>query len=140
VRIFNTYGPHMDPQDGRVVSNFIIQALKNEPITMYGDGTQTRSFCYASDQVAGMMKLIESDIHDPINIGNPGEFTMMELAEKVVAMTGSSSKIVHMPLPPDDPTQRRPDITKAKELLDWQPKVALDVGLEPTIEYFRTQL
>lgn len=140
VRIFNTYGPHMDPQDGRVVSNFIIQALKNEPITMYGDGTQTRSFCYVSDQVEGMMELIESNEHDPINIGNPGEFTMIELAKKVITMTGSASKIVHMPLPPDDPTQRRPDITKAKELLDWEPKVALDAGLEPTISYFRTQL
>ncbi len=140
VRIFNTYGPHMDPQDGRVVSNFIVQALKNEPITMYGGGTQTRSFCYVSDQVEGMIKLIESSEHDPINIGNPGEFTMMELAKKVIAMTSSSSKIIHMPLPPDDPAQRRPDITKAKELLGWEPKVALDAGLEPTITYFKTQL
>ncbi len=140
VRIFNTYGPHMDPADGRVVSNFIMQALKNEPITMYGDGAQTRSFCYVSDQVAGMLKLVDSNEHGPINIGNPGEFTMLELAQKVVAKTGSSSKIVHEQLPPDDPTQRRPDITKAKKALGWEPKVSLDEGLEPTIAYFRTQL
>lgn len=140
VRIFNTYGPHMDPEDGRVVSNFVIQALKNEPITIYGEGKQTRSFCYVSDQVAGMIKLIESDEHDPINIGNPGEFTMIELAEKVIAATNSSSQIVHKPLPPDDPTQRRPDITIAREKLGWEPKVSLDDGLKPTIDYFRTQL
>lgn len=140
VRIFNTYGPHMDPEDGRVVSNFIIQALKGEPITMYGDGQQTRSFCYVSDQVAGMLKLIDSKEHDPINIGNPGEFTMLELAEKVIAMTSSQSKIIHMPLPPDDPTQRRPDITKAKRLLGWEPKVSLNEGLVPTIAYFKEQL
>lgn len=140
VRIFNTYGPHMDPQDGRVVSNFIIQALKNEPLTVYGDGSQTRSFCYVSDQVAGMMKLIDSEEHDPINIGNPGEFTMIELAKKVIAQTGSTSKIIHMPLPPDDPTQRRPDITLATERLGWKPKISLDQGLEPTIAYFRKQL
>jgi len=140
VRIFNTYGPHMDPEDGRVVSNFVIQALKNEPITIYGEGHQTRSFCYVSDQVEGMLKLIESDEHDPINIGNPGEFTMIELAEKVIAATGSSSEIVHKPLPPDDPTQRRPEITLAKEKLGWEPKVSLDDGLQPTIEYFRAQL
>lgn len=140
VRIFNTYGPHMDPADGRVVSNFIIQALKNQPITVYGKGTQTRSFCYVSDQVAGMMALIESDQEGPINIGNPGEFTMIELAEKVIAKTGSASKIIYKPLPPDDPTQRRPDITLAKEALGWQPKISLDDGLDPTIEYFRHQL
>jgi nucleoside-diphosphate-sugar epimerase len=140
VRIFNTYGPHMDPEDGRVVSNFVIQALKNEPITVYGEGHQTRSFCYVSDQIDGMVKLIESDEHDPINIGNPGEFTMVELAEKVIAATGSSSKIVHKPLPPDDPTQRRPEIAMAREKLGWEPKVSLDEGLKPTIEYFRTQL
>jgi nucleoside-diphosphate-sugar epimerase len=140
VRIFNTYGPHMDPEDGRVVSNFVIQALKNEPITIYGEGNQTRSFCYVSDQVDGMIKLIESDEHDPINIGNPGEFTMIELAEKVIAATGSSSQIVHKPLPPDDPTQRRPDIAIARKKLGWEPKVSLDEGLRPTIDYFRTQL
>lgn len=140
VRIFNTYGPHMDPEDGRVVSNFVIQALKGEPITIYGEGKQTRSFCYVSDQVDGMLKLIESDEHDPINIGNPGEFTMIELAEKVIAATDSSSQIVHKPLPPDDPTQRRPDITVAKAKLGWEPKVNLDEGLVSTIEYFRSQL
>ena len=140
VRIFNTYGPHMDPEDGRVVSNFVIQALKNEPITIYGEGQQTRSFCYVSDQIDGMIKLIESDEHDPINIGNPGEFTMIEFAEKVIAATGSSSQIVHKPLPPDDPTQRRPEITAAKEKLGWEPKVNLDEGLRPTIEYFKSQL
>jgi dTDP-glucose 4,6-dehydratase len=140
VRIFNTYGPHMDPEDGRVVSNFVIQALKNEPITVYGKGHQTRSFCYVSDQVDGMVKLIESDEHDPINIGNPGEFTMIELAEKVIAATDSSSQIVYKPLPPDDPTQRRPEITVAREKLGWEPKVSLDEGLQPTIAYFRTQL
>lgn len=140
VRIFNTYGPHMDPADGRVVSNFIIQALKNEPITVYGDGSQTRSFCYVSDQVTGIMALIESGQEGPINIGNPDEFTMLELAKKVITKTGSSSKIVYKPLPPDDPTQRRPDITNANTLLNWTPKVALDAGLEPTIVYFRTQL
>ena len=140
VRIFNTYGPHMDPEDGRVVSNFIIQALKNEPITMYGEGRQTRSFCYVSDQVDGMLKLIDSDEEGPINIGNPGEFTMLELAEKVIAQTGSTSKIIHQPLPPDDPTQRKPDISRATTTLGWKPKVSLDEGLRPTIEYFRTQL
>lgn len=140
VRIFNTYGPHMDPADGRVVSNFIVQALKNEPITVYGDGAQTRSFCYVSDQVAGMIALIESGQEGPINVGNPGEFTMLELAEKVIAKTGSASKIVHQPLPPDDPTQRRPDITLAQARLGWEPAVSLDDGLEPTIAYFRKQL
>lgn len=140
VRIFNTYGPCMDPQDGRVVSNFVVQALKNDPITIYGDGTQTRSFCYVSDQVEGMVKLIESNEHDPINIGNPGEFTMIELAKKVIAMTSSSSEIIYQPLPPDDPTQRRPDITLAKQKLGWEPKVSLDEGLAPTIEYFRKEI
>lgn len=140
VRIFNTYGPHMDPEDGRVVSNFVIQALKNEPITIYGEGKQTRSFCYVSDQIDGMIKLIESDEHDPINVGNPGEFTMIELAEKVIAATGSSSQIVHESLPPDDPTQRKPDITVARKKLGWEPKISLDEGLKPTIEYFRSQL
>lgn len=140
VRIFNTYGPHMDPQDGRVVSNFIMQALRGEPLTMYGQGNQTRSFCYVSDQIDGLVRLIESDQEGPINIGNPTEFTMKELAQKVLALTGSKSKIIYRPLPPDDPTQRRPDISKAKELLGWEPKVSLDEGLKPTVEYYKTQL
>ncbi len=140
VRIFNTYGPHMDPQDGRVVSNFIVQALKNEPITIYGDGRQTRSFCYVSDQVAGISALIDSEEEGPINVGNPDEFTMLELAQKVVKLTKSASIIEYKPLPPDDPTQRRPDITLAKKLLDWQPKVSLDDGLVSTIAYFRDEI
>lgn len=140
VRIFNTYGPHMDPEDGRVVSNFIIQALKGEPITMYGDGTQTRSFCYVSDQIAGIMALINNDVEGPVNVGNPVEFTMRELAEKILALTGSSSDMEYLPRPPDDPTQRKPDITRAKEQLGWEPKVPLLEGLKPTIEYFRGEL
>lgn len=140
VRIFNTYGPDMDPQDGRVVSNFIIQALKGKPITMYGTGQQTRSFCYASDQIAGILALINSDVEGPINVGNPDEFTMKELADKVLQLTESKSKIVFKPLPPDDPTQRKPDITRAKELLKWNPKVSLDEGLIPTIAYFKREL
>ncbi|HSX29849.1 MAG TPA: UDP-glucuronic acid decarboxylase family protein [Candidatus Saccharimonadales bacterium] len=139
LRIFNTYGPHMDPKDGRVVSNFIMQALKNEPITIYGKGDQTRSFCYVSDQIAGMLALIDSNEEGPINVGNPHEFTMLELAEQVLKLTGSKSKLVYKPLPPDDPTQRKPDITKAKERLHWQPKVELTEGLEKTIAYFKTQ-
>ncbi|HSX32129.1 MAG TPA: UDP-glucuronic acid decarboxylase family protein [Candidatus Saccharimonadales bacterium] len=140
LRIFNTYGPHMDPKDGRVVSNFIMQALKNEPITIYGNGEQTRSFCYASDQIAGMLALLDGNEEGPINVGNPHEFTMAELADKVLKLTGSKSELVHKPLPPDDPTQRKPDITKAKERLGWEPKVELEEGLTKTIEYFRTQL
>lgn len=139
-RIFNTYGPHMDPEDGRVVSNFIIQALKGEPITMYGKGTQTRSFCYVSDQIAGLMALINSDVEGPVNIGNPDEFTMHELADKVLRLTDSKSKIEYKPLPPDDPTQRKPDITRAKDQLGWTPKIPLDEGLKPTIEYYRQEL
>jgi len=140
VRIFNTYGPHMDPEDGRVVSNFIMQALQDVPITVYGDGKQTRSFCYVSDQIDGLVKLIESGQEGPINIGNPGEFTLLELAEKIIIRTGSSSKIVHEAERPDDPTQRKPDITKAKQLLGWEPKVSLDEGLQKTIAYFQAQL
>lgn len=140
VRIFNTYGPNMDPEDGRVVSNFIIQALKNEPITIYGKGTQTRSFCYVDDQINGLIKLTESNEEGPINIGNPNEFTMLELAEKVLKLTGSKSTLTHKPLPPDDPSQRQPDITLAKERLGWESKVMLDEGLAPTIAYFKTQL
>lgn len=138
-RIFNSYGPQMDPQDGRVVSNFIMQALRGEDITIYGDGTQTRSFCYASDTVRGLVALMEdgSGLMGPVNIGNPGEFTVLELAEKVIAMTGSASKLQFFPLPQDDPTRRRPDITLAKTRLGWEPEVLLDAGLECTIEYFR---
>ena len=138
VRIFNTYGPRMAADDGRVVSNFIVQALKGQDLTIYGDGSQTRSFCYADDLVEGFMRLMNSgdDIVGPINMGNPGEFTMIELAEKVLRLTGSKSKLIHMPLPQDDPKQRRPDITKAKQLLDWEPTIVLEQGLERTIEYF----
>ena len=138
VRIFNTYGPRMHPHDGRVVSNFIMQALKGEDITIYGDGTQTRSFCYVSDLIEGWIRLMASpdDVTGPINIGNPGEFTMLELAENVIDLTGSKSKLVFEPLPADDPKQRKPDITLAKEKLGWEPKVPLREGLAKTIEYF----
>ncbi|MFP5578013.1 MAG: NAD-dependent epimerase/dehydratase family protein [Acidimicrobiia bacterium] len=132
----NTYGPRMRPKDGRVVSNFVMQALQGQPITIYGDGTQTRSFCYVDDEVAGFLALLDSDQIGPINIGNPGEFTMLELAQLVLELTGSSSEIVHEPLPEDDPTQRKPDITKARELLGWEPRVDLRAGLGRTIEYF----
>ncbi|MBK3732889.1 UDP-glucuronate decarboxylase [Azospirillum brasilense] len=139
MRIFNTYGPRMHPNDGRVVSNFIMQALRGEPITVYGDGTQTRSFCYVDDLIDGMMRLMDSDpaITGPINIGNPGEFTMLELAERVIALTGSRSTVEHRPLPQDDPRQRRPDIGKAKTLLGWEPAVPLPEGLARTIDDFR---
>ncbi len=140
VRFFNTYGPRMRAEDGRVVSNFIVQALTGRPITIYGDGTQTRSFGYVDDTVAGVVALLDSDVHDPVNIGNPGEFTMLELANLVIELTGSPSPIIHEPLPADDPTQRRPDITRARELLGWEPGVALAEGLVPTIEYFRSVL
>ncbi|QNP46127.1 SDR family oxidoreductase [Sphingomonas sediminicola] len=138
-RIFNTYGPRMHPADGRVVSNFIMQALKGEPITIYGDGSQTRSFCYVDDLIRGLMALMETgpETTGPINIGNPNEFTVRELAEKVIALIGSSSQIVQEPLPQDDPKQRQPDITKAKEVLDWQPSIELEQGLVKTIDYFR---
>ncbi|MFY9136487.1 UDP-glucuronic acid decarboxylase family protein [Zwartia sp.] len=139
VRIFNTYGPRMAADDGRVVSNFIVQALKGQGLTVYGDGSQTRSFCYADDLVSGFMRLMNAsdEVVGPINMGNPGEFTMIELAEKVLRLTGSASKLIHMPLPQDDPKQRRPDITKAKQLLNWEPTIALEQGLERTIAYFR---
>ena len=139
-RIFNTYGPRMAADDGRVVSNFIVQALKGEDITIYGDGSQTRSFCYADDLVAGFMKMMESDqpLLGPINLGNPGEFTMLELAQQVIEITGSKSQLKFMPLPQDDPKQRQPDITKAKAELGWEPKVQLREGLEKTISYFKT--
>ncbi|MGR6331238.1 UDP-glucuronic acid decarboxylase family protein [Sphingomonas sp. XXL09] len=138
VRIFNTYGPRMHPSDGRVVSNFIVAALKGEPIPIYGDGSQTRSFCYVDDLIDGFLRLMDSndDVTGPINIGNPGEFSMRELAEKVIAITGSKSEITYLPLPQDDPKQRRPDITLAQTVLGWQPSVALDQGLERTIAYF----
>ena len=139
VRIFNTYGPRMLSNDGRVVSNFIVQALKGEPITIYGDGSQTRSFCYVSDLIEAMIRMMESDVSfvGPVNIGNPGEFSMLELAEKVIQLTGSSSVIEFRELPADDPKQRRPDIALARENLDWEPYVNLDSGLEMTIEYFK---
>jgi UDP-glucuronate decarboxylase len=137
-RIFNTYGPRMHPNDGRVVSNFIVQALMDKDITVYGDGSQTRSFCYVDDLVDGLIRLMESDrdIVGPINLGNPSEFTIRQLAETVVDLTGSRSKIIHRPLPQDDPRQRQPDISKAQELLGWQPAVALADGLTKTIAYF----
>ena len=136
IRIFNTYGPRMRPGDGRVVSNFIVQALKGDPLTVYGDGSQTRSFCYASDLIDGIYRLFQSDRSDPTNIGNPNEFTVRQLAERVIALTGSKSKITEKPLPEDDPKVRQPDITIARSVLGWEPKVQLDEGLERTIAYF----
>ncbi|HVW28586.1 MAG TPA: UDP-glucuronic acid decarboxylase family protein [Polyangiaceae bacterium] len=140
VRIFNTYGPRMHENDGRVVSNFIVQALQNRPITVYGKGEQTRSFCYVDDLVRGFVALMASDVTVPVNIGNPGEFTVKELAEKVIAKTGSKSQIVYEPLPTDDPGRRRPDITRAKQLLGWEPTIPLDKGLDSTIDYFRKRV
>jgi UDP-glucuronate decarboxylase len=142
VRIFNTYGPRMSANDGRVVSNFIVQALQGQDLTIYGDGSQTRSFCYADDLVEGFIRLMNSDkqIIGPINMGNPDEFTMLELAEKVLRLTGSSSKLIHLPLPQDDPQQRQPDISKAKALLGWSLTVPLEQGLERTIAYFKQAL
>ncbi len=140
IRIFNTYGPRMRARDGRVVSNFVVQALKGEPLTIYGEGQQTRSFCYVSDEVDGIYRLFMSDHTEPTNIGNPNEFTVRQLAEKVLALTGSASKIEQRPLPTDDPKVRRPDITKARTLLGWEPKVELEEGLRHTIAYFRSQL
>jgi len=138
VRIFNTYGPRMHPNDGRVVSNFIVQALKGMPLTLYGEGSQTRSFCYVDDLIGGFLKMMATPdaVTGPVNLGNPGEFTIRELAEKVLALTGSRSEIVYRPLPENDPMQRRPDIGKAAALLDWRPTVALDEGLGRTIAYF----
>ncbi|MDB4990642.1 MAG: UDP-glucuronate decarboxylase [Myxococcaceae bacterium] len=140
VRIFNTYGPRMAINDGRVVSNFIVQALRGEDITVYGEGRQTRSFCYVDDLIDGFLLMMKSDQIGPINIGNPGEFTIQELAQEVIRLTGSKSKLVDRPLPKDDPRQRCPDISKAKERLGFQPKVPLAAGLAPTIEYFRGAL
>ncbi len=137
VRIFNTYGPRMRPSDGRVVSNFIVQALRGEPLTVYGDGSQTRSFCYVSDEIEGIYRLFHSDEPGPVNIGNPGEFTVLELARKVIALVGSGSQIEFRPLPQDDPRQRQPDTTRARDRLGWEPTVALDEGLERTIPAFR---
>ena len=140
-RIFNTYGPRMSPEDGRVVSNFIVQALRGEDITIYGDGTQTRSFCYFSDLIDGFVRLMEQEeTVGPVNIGNPVEFTMLELAENVIKLTGTKSKIIHEALPSDDPKQRKPDITLAKKHLGWEPKVPLAEGLKDTIAYFRDYL
>ena len=140
MRIFNTYGPNMHPNDGRVVSNFIVQALKNEDITIYGDGSQTRSFQYVDDLVEGAMRLMATgdDFTGPVNIGNPGEFTILELAEKVIALTQSRSNIIHLPLPADDPMQRQPDISLSKKMLGWEPRVPLEEGLIRTIDYFRS--
>jgi UDP-glucuronate decarboxylase len=142
MRIFNTYGPRMDPNDGRVVSNFIVQAIRGEPITIYGDGLQTRSFCYVDDLIEGMYRLMKSaeDFIGPVNIGNPNEFSMIELAEMVLRLVGSTSKIEYKPLPKDDPRQRKPDITLVKTELNWQPIVSLEDGLKETIAYFRKRL
>ncbi len=140
-RIFNTYGPRMDANDGRVVSNFIVQALKGEPITIYGDGSQTRSFCYVSDLIEGLIKLFFTEkIYEPVNLGNPNPINMKELAEEVLGLTGSKSKIAYKELPGDDPKQREPNITKAKDLLNWSPKVDRRAGLTSTIDYFRTAI
>jgi len=141
-RIFNTYGSRMHPNDGRVVSNFIVQALKGEPITVYGDGKQTRSFCYVDDMIEGFVRLMGSpdDFTGPVNLGNPGEFTILDLAQKIIALIGSKSKIVQKPLPSDDPLQRQPDITLARDRLGWEPKTALDQGLVKTISYFEQLL
>ena len=138
VRIFNVYGPRMRPHDGRAVSNFLTQALAGKPITIYGDGSQTRSFCFVDDEVRGFLALLDSDYVGPVNIGNPDEFTIRDLAELVLEVTGSSSEIVHEPLPVDDPAQRRPDITLARSLLGWQPEVPLRDGLARTAEWFRS--
>ena len=140
MRIFNTYGPRMHPHDGRVVSNFIVQALKNENITIYGDGSQSRSFCYVDDLIEGMTRLMNTrdEFIGPVNVGNPNEFTILELAEKVLMLTGSKSKLIFMPLPEDDPLQRQPDISLAKKELGWKPEIQLEEGLKKTIEYFRS--
>lgn len=138
VRIFNTYGPRMKADDGRVVSNFVVQALRGDAITIYGDGRQTRSFCYVDDEVAGIIALLDSSVHDPVNVGNPGEFTMLELAELVLELTGSASPIEFRPLPADDPRQRRPDIARATELLGWAPQINLRAGVGRTIDWFRS--
>jgi UDP-glucuronate decarboxylase len=142
VRIFNTYGPRMHPRDGRVVSNFIVQALRGEDITIYGDGMQTRSFCYVDDLIDGLVRMMnnEENFVGPANIGNPSEFTMLELAKAVLRLTGSSSRLVFQPLPNDDPRQRQPDISQARERLGWQPQIELEAGLPRTIDYFKALL
>ncbi|HKI94528.1 MAG TPA: GDP-mannose 4,6-dehydratase, partial [Gemmatimonadales bacterium] len=140
VRIFNTYGPRMRARDGRVVSNFIVQASRGEPLTVYGDGSQSRSFCYVDDLIEGIVRLFERGDADPTNIGNPREFTVLELAKLVLEKSGAKSEIVFEPLPTDDPRQRRPDITRARSLLDWEPKIPLEEGLDRTIEHFRSTL
>tara|TARA_R110001592_G_scaffold133910_1_gene349387 strand:- start:1847 stop:2791 length:945 start_codon:yes stop_codon:yes gene_type:complete len=141
IRIFNTYGPRMQIDDGRVVSNFVVQALRGEPITLYGDGSQTRSFCYYEDLIRGMMAMMDCDgFTGPVNIGNPGEFTIRELAETVIRLTGSSSELVFKPLPQNDPTRRKPDISVAKDKLAWEPRIDLEEGLKPTIAYFADQI
>jgi dTDP-glucose 4,6-dehydratase len=137
VRIFNTYGPRMQLNDGRVVPNFMKQALRNEALTVYGDGSQTRSFCYVSDEIDGFLRLAKCDEHLPVNIGNPNEFTILECAKQVIKVTGSKSKIAYEPLPPDDPKQRQPDITKARQLLGWEPKIQLEEGLSLSLNYFK---
>ncbi|HZL53448.1 MAG TPA: NAD-dependent epimerase/dehydratase family protein, partial [Terracidiphilus sp.] len=137
VRIFNTYGPRLHESDGRVISNFIMQALKGEPLTVYGDGSQTRSFCYVSDEIEGILGLSRSDEHTPVNVGNPIEWTVLECAQAVLRITGSSSQIVYSPLPQDDPLQRKPDISKAKRLFGWEPKIDLETGLRLSLDYFR---
>ena len=137
VRIFNTYGPRMAINDGRVISNFIVQALRGEPLTVYGDGSQTRSFCYVDDMVKGIVRAMEEDYIGPINLGNPEEVTILELAKKIISLTGSHSRIEFKPLPPDDPVRRKPDISLARKILKWEPKVPLEEGLKRTIEYFR---
>lgn len=140
IRIFNTYGPNMQLDDGRVISNFVVQALKGQDITIYGDGQQTRSFCYVSDLIDGMIRMMANDYIGPVNLGNPTEFTIAQLAEKIVSMTDSTSKIINVGLPSDDPKQRRPDISKARDLLDWHPQVELNSGLEKTIAYFKDKI
>jgi dTDP-glucose 4,6-dehydratase len=139
VRIFNTYGPRLHPDDGRVISNFIMQALRGDPITIYGEGNQTRSFCYVDDLIEGILRLSRSDEHMPVNIGNPVEFTILECAQAVLEVTGSKSELRFEPLPQDDPTRRQPDITKARTLLGWEPKIALKEGLAKSLEFFRKE-
>ena len=140
VRIFNTYGPRMRTEDGRVVPAFVSQALRNEDFTMFGDGSQTRSFCYVDDEVRGILLLAQSDVVEPVNIGNPNEFTMLQLAEVARKVTGCTSKITFKPLPKDDPKQRKPDITRAKSLLGWEPQIQLEEGLKRTVAWFKTQV
>jgi dTDP-glucose 4,6-dehydratase len=140
VRIFNTYGPRMRVEDGRAIPAFLSQALRNEDVTVFGDGTQTRSLCFVSDLVDGIVRLMSSEVTDPVNVGNPHEMTIQQLAETIIALTGSKSRVVHRPLPVDDPKVRQPDITRARTLLGWEPKVALDQGLKVTLEYFRRKL